>query len=154
MFLQIPITCIGEENAFNIKEATATLAAGFYSVGAALASELNKIRQNCPRDCDGASEAGGQNPALARKIAAAHQGKVKSIHCLSSLDGWIVFTASRKRQQSNDEGVPRPKQPHIEDGEEILHYTWGVGRNGLLLAICPILCASSIYVVVAYICIA
>ena len=58
---------------------------------------------------------GGQNPALAQKIAAAHQGEVLSIRYLSSLDRWIVFTASRKRQRSNDEGVP---QPHIEDGEE------------------------------------
>ena len=142
--------CIGEENAF--KEVTMTLAAGFYSVGVALGlppSELNKIRQNCPRDCDGASEAGEQNPALAQMIAAAHQGKVISIWCLSSFDRWIVFTASRKRQQSNDEGIPRPKQPHIEDGEEIMYYTLGVGRNGLLLATCPILCARSIHVAVA-----
>ena len=106
-------TCAGEENAFNIKEATVTLAAGFYSVGAALGLppfELNKIRKNCPHDCDEAlfqviiawlkqlydtskhghpswkklvkaiaSEAGGQHPALARKIAAAHRGKVKSV---------------------------------------------------------------------------
>ena len=152
MFLQTPITYTGEENAFNVQEATATLAAGFYSVGAALGlppSEFNKIRQNCPRDCDGASEAGGQNPALAQKIVAAHLGKANSILCLSSLDRWIVFAASRKRQQSNDEGVPRPKQPHIEDGEEIMQYTLGVGRNGLLLATCPILCASSMYVAAA-----
>ena len=130
--------CIGEEN---IKEVTATLAAGFYSVGAALGlppSWLNKIHQNCPRDCDGASEAGGQNPALAQMIAAAHQGKVMSIWSLSNLDRWIVFAASRKRQQSNDEGGPGPKQPHIEDGKEIVQNTLGVGRNGLLLASCPI----------------
>ena len=154
MFLQTPITCTGEENAFNVKETTVTLAAGFYSIGAALGlppSELNKIRKNCPHDCDEAlfqvivawlkqsynmkkhghpswkklveavaSEAGGQNPALARKIAAAHRGKVMSIHYLSSLDRCVVFAASRKRQQSNDEGVPQPKQPHIEDGEEIV----------------------------------
>ena len=113
MPLQTPIACTGEEDAFNVKEATVTLAAGFYSVGAALGlppSELNKIRKNCPHDCDEAlfqviiawlkqsydmnkhghpswkklveavsSEAGGQNPALARKIAAAHRGKVTSI---------------------------------------------------------------------------
>ena len=92
---------------------TTTLAAGFYSVGAALGlppSELNKIRKNCRDGCDEAlfqviiawlkqsydmtrhghpswkklveavaSKAGGQNPALARKIAAAHRGKVISI---------------------------------------------------------------------------
>ena len=82
MFLQIPIMCTGEENAFNVKEVTATLAAGFYSVGAALGlppSGLNKIHQNYPRDCDGASKAGGQNPALVQMIAAAHRGKVKSL---------------------------------------------------------------------------
>ena len=60
-----------------------------------------------------------------------------------------MFPASRKRQQSNDEGVPRPKQPHIGDGEEIVRYTWEVGRNGLLLTTCPILCASFIYAAVA-----
>ena len=155
--LQSPITCIGEGNAFNVKEATVTLAAGFYSIGAALGlppSELNKIRQNCPRDCDEAlfqviiawlkqsydvnehghpswrklveaiaSEAGGQNPALARKIAVAHRGKMMSICCLSSsLNRWIVLAANRKRQQSSDAGIPQPKQPRIEDGEETFMY--------------------------------
>ena len=60
-----------------------------------------------------------------------------------------MFPASRKRQQSNDKGVPRPKQPHIEDGEEIVQDTWGVGRTGLLLASYPILCVSFIYAAVA-----
>jgi hypothetical protein len=155
------IMCAGEENALDVKEETVTLAARFYPVGAALGlppSELNKIRQNCPCDCDGAlfqvivtwlkrlydtskhghpswkklveavaSRAGGQNPALAQKIAAAHRGNVISIHCVSSLDGWIMFAASRKRQQNSDEGVPRPKQPHIiEDGEKYtsVWYMW------------------------------
>ena len=149
--------CAGDENALDVKEETVTLAARFYPLGIALglpSSKLDKIRQDYPRDCDGAlsqviiawlkrsydvskhghpswkklvgavaSEAGGQNPALAQRIAAAHRGKVTSITYifLGSLDRWIVFTASRKRQQSNDEGVPRPKQPHIEDGEEIVH---------------------------------
>ena len=105
--------CAGEEDASNVKEETAKLAAKFLPVGAVLGlppSELDKISRNCPRDCDEAlfqvivtwlrqsydvnkhghpswktlveavaSEAGGQNPALARKIAAAHRGKVKSI---------------------------------------------------------------------------
>ena len=105
--------CAGEENALDVKEETVTLAARFYPLGIALglpSSELDKIRQNYPRDCDEglsqviiawlkqsydmnkhghpswkklveavSSEAGGQNPALARKIAATHRGKVTSI---------------------------------------------------------------------------
>jgi hypothetical protein len=111
-------------------------------------SELNKIGRNCPYDYDEALfqvitawlrqsynvnmhghpswkklveavASGGQNLALAQKIAATHRGKViLIIDCVSNLDKWIMFAASRKRQRSNDEGVPRPKQPHIEDGEK------------------------------------
>ena len=112
MLLQILIiTCAGEEDASNVKEETAKLAAKCLPVGAALGlppSELDKISRNCPRDCDEALfqviiawlrqsydmsrhghpswkklveavVSGGQNPALARKIAAAHRGKVTSI---------------------------------------------------------------------------
>ena len=119
------IACAGEENAFDVKEETVTLAARFCPLGAALGlppSELDKISQNCPRNCDEAlfqvivvwlkrsydtskhghpswkkvveavaSEAGGKNPALAQKIAAAHRGKAVSLRCLNSLDIWIVL---------------------------------------------------------------
>jgi hypothetical protein len=51
---------------------------------------------------------------------------------------------SRKQQRSNDEGVPQPKRPHVEDGEEthlcgIVQYThvlgfWVVGGGGTALS--------------------
>ena len=49
------ITCVGEENAIDVKEETMTLAAKFRSMGEVLglqASELDKIRKNCPNDCE------------------------------------------------------------------------------------------------------
>ena len=99
----------GEESAADIKKETISLAARFHPVGEVLGlpvSELEKVREDIPRNCDQAfsrvidtwlkllydvkkhgrpswkkfaeavaSTAGGRNPALARKIAAAHPGK-------------------------------------------------------------------------------
>ena len=70
-----------------------------------------------------ASDAGGKNPALAQKIAAAHRGKVVPMSLSQSLDIWVMFAASRKRQQNSDNGVPQPKLPRIEDGEECIVIT-------------------------------
>ena len=61
-----------------------------------------------------------------------------------------MFAASRKRQQSNDGGVPRLKQPHIEDGKEIVQYTWGVhGEEWAVAGNLSHLCANSVYAAVA-----
>ena len=51
------ITCVGEENATDVKEETMSLAAKFRSMGEVLglqASELDKISKNCPNDCEDA----------------------------------------------------------------------------------------------------
>lgn len=49
------ITCVGEENAIDVKQETMTLAAKFRSMGEVLgllASELDIISKNCPNDCE------------------------------------------------------------------------------------------------------
>ena len=165
---------IDEENAIDVKEKTVTLAAKFRSMGEVLglpASELDKISQNYPHDCDEAysrvidtwlkqsydttrhgypswkklaeavaSGAGGKNPALAWKIADAHRGKVVSLNN-GRVEGWvrltsmlITFAASRKRRQSNDEGVPRPKLPRNENSKDyiipVLHLGFCLGGGG------------------------